>query len=552
MERTYEAQRFIDSFEHGFTWLKGFERNVRRYGRKTAVLDPVSQRQWSYRQLDSRANQLAHALLRDGVEQNDIVMCAMLNCPEMVTCYIAPRKIGAIVYLANFNLSPHELALLMDFNRPKVLLYSAEITDKVVQALELVRERPRRVIMADNLWDEKLPQGHLAYQDYIVDKDTYPPRRRERPHIYDEVVRLCTSGTTALPKSVPINDINEVLSAHDVIMHYALNSRDVTMNMTPWFHRGGCHVGGLCPVLYVGGTVVCMRSFSPKQSLQWVEKYGITFLIGAPSSLEMLARMQEKSPADLSGLRGLVTMGAPLEQESCVRYMKLLTPNLFNGYGTTESLCNTYLLPQDLPRHAGSAGRSCIDDEVRVVCVHEGRRGEPEETVPQDGESVGEVIISAPGKSTLAYIRNPEMDAERFYQGWMYTGDLATWDEEGYITICGRKDDMIICSGENIYPAQVEEVLNGHPDVAECIVTSVPDPVRGEAVTAYVIPAKPTLTVRALVDYCNEGNQLPPYKRPRYYRLVDAIPYTATGKKQHHLIREQARRDLEAGLLRRC
>jgi acyl-CoA synthetase (AMP-forming)/AMP-acid ligase II len=144
------------------------------------------------------------------------------------------------------------------------------------------------------------------------------------------------------------------------------------------------------------------------------------------------------------------------------------------------------------------------------------------------------------------------MEAQKFYKGWMYTGDLATWDAEGYVTICGRKDDMIISSGENIYPAQVEEVLNAHPEVEECIVTSVPDPVRGQAVVAYVVPKSPALTVRGLVDYCNSSNGLSPYKRPRFYRLVDSIPYNATGKKLHYVIKEQAARDFEAGLLRRC
>ena len=134
------------------------------------------------------------------------------------------------------------------------------------------------------------------------------------PHIYDEVVRMCTSGTSALPKSVPLNDINEVLSAHDAIMHYPLNCKDVCMNMTPLFHRGGSHSGGTCPTFFVGAALVLMRSFSPRTTLQYLEKYGITFLTGSPASLEMLARIQEKTPFDLSKLKGLVTMGAPLEK----------------------------------------------------------------------------------------------------------------------------------------------------------------------------------------------------------------------------------------------
>ena len=551
MSRTYRDEMFIQTFEHEYTWLNGFLRNVRRYGDKVAVIDPITDRTWSYRQLNAEANRLAHALRGDGVGKDDVVMTALMNCPEFAVSYIGPRKVGAILNLANFNLSPYELSLLIEFNQPKVFMYSADIADKAVEALQMAEHRPERAIMADNLKGIALPEGHVSYEDYIAGQSEDDPVMDFRPHIYDEVLRLGTSGTTALPKSVPIDDINEVVSAHDIIMHYPLCVKDVCLNTTPWFHRGGCHVGGPCPSFYVGATILAMRSFSPKHSLQWVEKYGVTFLMGAPPSLEILARTQEKAPADLSGLRGLVSMGAPLEKEACIHYMKVLTPNIFNGYGTTETLWNSFLRPYDLPEHAGSAGGSCIDDEIRVVRVYEDRKAEPEETVPQDGSTAGEVIICSPAKSTYSYIRNQPMEEQKFYKGWMYTGDLATWDGDSFITICGRKDDMIVSSGENIYPTQIEEVLNGHPGVADCIVTSVPDPMRGQAVVAYVVPKHDGLTVRDLVAFCNGSNHLPPYKRPRFYRIVDQIPYNATGKKLHYAIKQQAAKDLEAGLLKR-
>lgn len=551
MERTYRDEMFIDTFEHEYTWLNGFLRNVRRYGQKTAMIDPVTGRSWTYRQLNAEANQLAHALRRDGVGKNDVVMTALLNSPAFAVSYIAPRKLGAILNPANFNLSPWELALLMDCNRPKVFLYSAEIVQTAEKAVELARHKPQRVILADNLAQIPLPAGHVTYEEYVAGRPETDPEMEVRPHIYDEVLRLCTSGTTALPKNVPVNDINEVLSAHDIIMHYPLNANDVCLNMTPWFHRGGCHVGGPCPSFYVGATVVTMRVFVPKQCLQWVERYGITFLMGAPSSLEMLCRVQERSPVDLSCLKGLVTMGAPFEREACIHYRKVLTPNIFNGYGTTETLWNSFLRPYDLPEHAGSAGRSCIDDEVRVVQIHEGRKAEPEDTVPQDGKTVGEIILWSPAKSTYSYFDNPEMEREKFYRGWMYTGDLGVWDEECFVTVRGRKDDMIISSGENIYPAQVEEVLCQCPGVADALVTSVPDPIRGQAVTAYVKPESDQLTVRDLIDYCCSSPKLSAYKRPRYYCLVDSIPYTATGKKQHFAMKQQAEEDLAKGRLKR-
>ena len=247
MSRTYRDEMFIQTFEHEYTWLNGFLRNVRRYGDKVAVIDPITDRTWSYRQLNAEANRLAHALRGDGVGKDDVVMTALMNCPEFAVSYIGPRKVGAILNLANFNLSPYELSLLIEFNQPKVFMYSADIADKAVEALQMAEHRPERAIMADNLKGIALPEGHVSYEDYIAGQSEDDPVMDFRPHIYDEVLRLGTSGTTALPKSVPINDINEVLSAHDIIMHYPLCVKDVCLNTTPWFHRGGCHVGGPCP-----------------------------------------------------------------------------------------------------------------------------------------------------------------------------------------------------------------------------------------------------------------------------------------------------------------
>ena len=125
------------------------------------------------------------------------------------------------------------------------------------------------------------------------------------------------------------------------MMHFPLSPVDRTMNMTPWFHRGGIPSGGPCPTLYAGGEVVILRDFAPRTCLEYAEKYAISFLIGVPTIIAMLARTQERSPADLSALHGIVTMGAPFEKSACEKYMKLLTPNIFNGYGTTETFWNS-------------------------------------------------------------------------------------------------------------------------------------------------------------------------------------------------------------------
>lgn len=551
MQRTYDDTMFRETFEREYTWLNGFMRNVRRYGSKTAIIDAAFDKRWTYQELNIACNKLAHALRADGSGKNDVVMSVLMNCPEFCFTYIAPRKIGSIVNLANFNLSPGELAALIDHNHPKVVIYSADKAEVLKEAEELAVYKPVHFVMADSHKDETLPEGHILYEDYVAGQPETEPERDFVPHIYDEVVRMCTSGTTALPKNVPLNDINEVLSAHDAIMHYPLNCKDVCMNMTPLFHRGGSHSGGTCPTFYVGGTLVLVRAFAPRTTLQYVQDYKITFLTGSPATLEMLARIQEKTPFDISSLKGLVTMGAPLEKAACIRYLETLTPNILNGYGTTETFWNSFLRPYDLPDYAGTVGGSCIDDEVRVVNIYEDRKAEPDDVVAQDNEAVGEVIISTPGKTTYSYYNNQEEMEKKFYKGWMYTADLGIWDENGYVTINGRKDDMIVCSAENIYPTQIEEVLNQHEKIADSIVTSVPDKVRGEAVVAYIVPADPQLTIEEVVAYCNESPMLSKYKRPRWYRIVDELPHTATGKKMHYVMKEQAEKDLAEKKLRR-
>lgn len=552
MSYTYDITMFKETFEHEFTWLSGFMRNVRRFGDKTALIDPSEKKIWTYSELNKDVNKFANAMKARGVKKNDAVLYLLPNSPQFVFSYIAPQKIGAITCPANFKLAPGEISLLINHNRPKVFIYDYEYSSEIENALALCVEKPEFVIMVDyNSECKKLPKGHIRFEDFIKGfPDTDPPTDFS-PHIYDEVTRLFTSGTTSLPKGVPINNINEVLSAHDVIMHFPLNPLDVTMNMTPWFHRGGLHSGGLTPTFYSGGTVVILRNYNPRVCLQYAEEYGVTFLIGVPAVLVSLATRQEKRPVDLSKIKGIVTMGSPFEKAQCERFHKILTPNIFNGYGTTESFWNTFLRPYELPEMSGTAGRSCTDDDVRVVKSYDDRKAEPEDMVAKDNIEVGEIIIKSPSKSTMCYYNNPKVSKQKYYKGYLYTGDLGTWDEREFVTVAGRKDDMIISSGENIYPPQIEEVLNIHPKVAESLVTSVPDKTRGEVLVAYIIREDNSLTVKELINYCEAHPNLSKYKCPKYYRFVDTLPQTATGKKQHYIAKQQAVEDLKNGLLLR-
>ena len=538
---------FKNNFESSFTWIEGFMRNVRRYGDQTALSCPPGGLKYSYRELNSEVNRLASALQDKGVRKGDVVMYMLHNSVQFVLCYIAPQKLGAVNCPVNYYLSAGELALNIEDSRPKVFVYESNFADTVEAALRLSSFRPEVILATGGA----TPEGHTDFNDFLSRGSDREPVPDEPLNIYDECTRLYTSGTTSRPKGVPLYSINEVLSAHDVIMHFPMTHGDKTMNMTPWFHRGGLHSGGPCPTLYVGGEVVVMREFNAGLTLQYTQDYGINFLIGVPAVLNLLCRVQEQSGADLSSLKGIVTMGAPLDKESCIRFMQVLTPKIFNGYGTTETFWNTFLRPADLPEHAGSCGRACTDDDVRVVKVHPDRFAEPDETVKKDNAEIGEVIIASPAKSGMHYMGNDELTGQRFHNGFFYTGDLAVWDKDSYVTIVTRKDDMIVSSGENIYPAQVENVLMEHPDVAEACVVGLPDKLRDQVTVAYVVSKNSSLTVKDLVHFVNNHQMLAAYKRPKFYRICDSLPHTPTGKLQRAVVREQALQDFAMGLLHR-
>lgn len=545
-------EQFKTIFESRYTWIEGFMRNVRRYSEKIAMIDSDTGETWSYNQLNADTNKLCNALAKEGFTKGDVLMVQMINCPQFVFSYIACHKMQGVCCPVSYRISSGEMAFNIDDSKPKVIIVCKSKLDSTLEALSLSHHKPKRLVVVGDTDKE----GIVSYSDCVSNESVEEPLITTEYSIYNETTRLYTSGTTGRPKGVALTSINEVLSAHDVMIHFPMSYKDVTMNTTPWFHRGGLHCAGPCPTFYAGATLVIMGKFDAVKTLKLVWKYNITFIVGVPTVLEELADEQERQGYDIHALKGIVTMGSPLERSACIRYQKVLTPNIFNGYGTTETFWNTFLRPFDLPDNAGTAGASCVDDDVRVVKVYDDHRAEPDEYVAKDGTEVGEVIICSPAKSPYLYVNNEEETERKYYKGFIYTNDLATWDENQFVTIIGRKDDMIISSGENIYPTEVEAVLNTHSKVRDCIVTSVPDKIRGQVVTAYVVPVEAVGDdtdglAEELDAFCKESNEIANFKRPRYYRFVSQIPFNATGKKLHVKIKETASRDLKNGLLYR-
>ncbi len=535
---SYDPTALRQVFDEHFTFLAGFRRNVHRYHARLALHDPDTGRQWTYAELGSDVDRLAGGLSAHGVTRGDVVVFQLFNGSEFALLYLAAQRLGAVATPINFRFSEGETAHVIDDSRPRAYVYDQAIVSTAHSALALASHHPSLVVEVPSEPGESAGSGAaVSFQELM--SASAPAPQWPAAGTWDESTRLYTSGTTGLPKGVSLPSIAEVLTAHDVIMHFPLSPEDKTLNMTPWFHRGGISPGGPNAVFYVGAAAVTMRQFDADRCLDLVAAEGLTYLIGAPTNLALLADAQQTRPRDLRTLRGLVTMGAPLERAACLRYQELLTPRIFNGYGTTEAFWNTFLRPQDLPEHAGTAGRACTDDDVAVVRVYDDRPAEPDDLAAKDGEEVGEVIVRSV-KSGYAYVNVPDGDA-RFRHGWLYSGDLATWDEAEYVTVVGRKDDMIISGGENVHPVQVEEVLNEHPLVVDSIVVGLPDERWGETVVAYVQAAGPDLTAGDCDKHCRAHPMLADYKRPRAYRFVESLPRTATGKKMHYLIRAELR-----------
>ena len=544
----YDTAALREVVERRFTWAAGFERNAHRYAHRTAMTDLPSGRVWTYAELGADAGRLVAGLAAHGVGVGDVVAHQLPNCPEFALLYIAAQGLRTVSSPMNFRLAPGETAYALDQLRPAVYVYDTERSEQTAESLAKADFRPRVLIGAGG---GALLPGAIRFEELCAEQAPVFTAPADGS-TWDETSRLFTSGTTGMPKAVPLTSFNEVLTAHDVIMHFPVNPHDRTLNMSPWFHRGGNYCAGPNTMFYVGGEVVIMPKFDAGAVLDAVEEHRLTYLVGAPTNLERLADAQEAGPRDLSSLHGIITMGAPLERAAAIRYQDVLTPRLGNGYGVTETFWNTFLRPYDVTDMPGTAGQACIDDDVAVVRVFEDRVAEPDELAAKDNTEVGEVIMRSV-KAGYAYADNPREQKKKFRDGWVYPGDLATWDENETITIVGRKDDMIISGGENVHPVQVEEALAGHPGVAAAAVTGLPDTEWGQLVAAYVVPRPGFFTDRQaaateLDRFCKDSDDLANYKRPRRYAFVDELPMTATGKKKHFVLRGQAPRDEDDGL----
>jgi long-chain acyl-CoA synthetase len=523
-------------------YLGAFE----NFAKKNALTCLTTGKTFTYGELDRITNQLSNRFRADGFKKGDVVMTCLFNTFHLPVAMLGAWKNLQIFSPINFRLSPGEMRIHLEDSEPKVFIYDSDLDETIEKALQLSIYKPGIILSTE----KSSIRGSIEFDKYVKNASTEDPyvlgRIKEIDPLHDEIERLYTSGTTGLPKGVKFSSHSLLNIAVKTAYNNNYTSKDRLMNLTPWFHQGG-----LCtavqPGLLVGGHVFGLKKFNPDEALDYVERHRITFLAGAPATFNAMAISQKERRRDLSSLRLIHSMGSPTSSREFLLWQEIFTKHVVNSYGTTET-ASTLCLRSDIhpiEEKAGSAGRPFIFVQVRVIKLdEENRKAEPTELVEKNGEGIGQIITKTPGMFE-GYHNRPEEEEKKLYKGWFYTGDTAIWDEDGFITVQGRTDDMFVSGGENIFPQPIEEVLEKHPKVRESMVIGMHDEKWGRATAAYIVPNHNLPTIEELDKHCLGDPGLAKYKRPRYYRFVDELPYTTTGKKLRYKMREQADQERE-------
>ena len=477
-----------------------------------ALYDVWANKRFTYAELNDRTNQVVNAI-SPMVKKGDRVALLMMNSHEFISAFFAIAKLGAVVVPLNWRLVPDELEFILKDSGSTVLFYSEEFLPSVAEL------------------HSRGDKTDVAHWIHTGSNDTKPPFAKG----FDEIVNhssttepditawdddmlyiMYTSGTTGLPKGVmhTHNTQMEALVTLNATSDFCIGDR--YLNPMPLFH-----VGALTPAIttaYRGLSHVLMRAFDPVKTWELVRDEKITNALLVPAMLGACRMVYDPSTHDHSTLRWFLSGAAPVPKALIEAYGEMGI-EIHQVYGLTET-CGPACLttPEDALRKAGSTGKAFFHTDVKIV------RPDGSEC---DTDEPGEVIIRG-GHIMTGYWNRPEATAEAIRDGWFYSGDVATRDNEGFIWIQDRLKDMIISGGENIYPAELENVILGNPGVADVAVIGVPHEKWGETPLAVVVKKDPALDEATVLSHC-EG-KLAKFKMPTAVRFIDAIPRNASGK----------------------
>jgi long-chain acyl-CoA synthetase len=509
-------------------------RTVERHPDREAVV--YDGRRWTYTAWNARVNRVAHALAELGVRPLDRMALLMHPNEAAVTLYFAAQKLGAIAVPMNFRLSTREVAHVLSDSGARLLAYEGRLRATALRAADQVKGLSEFITVET----DDPPPGHSDYEALAEDGTGHEPRITAdvTPEMLSALVY--TSGTTGLAKGVMHTHANDIAVAINCALEYQLGPEDRALHIAPIYHVGGMQAF-FVPHVLVGATNVIGSRYEPRRALGEIQTERVTTLFAVPTQISAMLFHPDFPEFDVSSLQMITTGGASLPATTMARVLESFCPRLYNGYGMTEASLTLLMNPRDALRKLGSCGKATLLSEARIVTHDPHRDVLPEEEVV--GDAIGELIVRGPN-CTPGYWNNPIQSAARLRHGWLYTGDLFSRDPEGYHYFHGRADDMIVSGGENIYPAEVEDVLRRCPGVGEAVVVAMPDPDWGAVVTAFVVRDEPTLTERAIEHFCRDTDMLSPFKRPRRILFVDALPTSPSGK---ILTRELIARAAEGG-----
>lgn len=475
-------------------------------------------RRFTFRDTNERSNRLANSLARLGLGKGDVLAFVCGNRAEMPEIYFALAKTGIIGIPLNYRLAPAEIVQLM-----RAMGASAFIFEARFEAFALhIKEHMPEIRHYVTIGTSEARVG-IGYEALLAEAPADEPQveiDEADPYYFN-----LTSGTTGLPKSYLLTQFNN--SAIGLFgASLDMSRQDVVLTVFPVFGRVGV-AWILTSVVY--GIPNVLTNFEPAEVLRLIQEERVSIFNVVPTMAAMLLASDRLPETDLSSLRALVFAGSVLPAPIREQSMAHLCPNIYEYYGMQETGVLVYSTPQDRAVRPDTIGRVSLFSEVKVLDAL-GRE------VPV-GE-IGEIVGRSPNTVT-SYFQNPEKSAETFRDGWLHTGDLGSFDADGFLYIRGRKKDMIITGGQNVHAAEVEETLLRHEAIADCAVIGLPHALWGEEVAAVIVAKQGTsVDLDAMSAFCRQ--QIAGFKTPKQWFIQnDALPRTATGKVQKFLLVEK-------------
>lgn len=486
----------------------------------------------TYAELDGAITKFASGLEKLGIKQGDHIALLLGNSPHFVIGLYGALRLGATVIPVNPIYSPDEIGYILNNGDVKVVV-GLDVMIPLAEKMHTLLPKVEHYIICESGQCEVAQKGleklsvapkMKSFTDVITSGDV----SFEGPELNDDdtAIILYTSGTTGKPKGAMLTHKNLYCNAKDTGDYLKMNHDDRIITTLPMFHVF-CLTVALNAPLLSGATILIVPKFSPKEIFRLSKKYKATVFAGVPTMYNFLYQYQEGNPEDLKTLRLCISGGAAMPVALLHNFEKKFNVIVSEGYGLSEASPVTCFNPLDRPRKPGSIGTSIMNVENKVV-------NELGEEVPVG--QTGELIVRGPN-IMKGYYKMPEETTAALKDGWLYTGDMARMDEDGYFYIVDRKKDLIIVGGYNVYPREVEEVIYKHQDVVEAAVIGIPDPNQGEAVKAYVVRKKPELTEDELILYCKQ--HLAKYKVPSSIEFLEELPKNTTGKILRRALKSQ-------------